>query len=339
MKAGCVIRPCVIALLIIIIIYSVLPVGAHAPLDVGQNEQRLNATIIPEPEKSYVIYSELHEGNEAHYYQFAMENGQALKGSLMIPGPGSMVPSMIIIGPGVNNTGDVPAFIDVPPGSGAKVIHGNKPGIPSFEPFTPQPVYEVARYNETVTSPGDYYVAVYSDTGGKYSLAPGSLEQFTVTEWLTIPYSVISIHTWEGQSLPAITAPFFIVVIAGLAILYFLLKKAGRAMGVPAWIGATAGLFYLGGAAVTAMQLVHAASVTGYSPVVLVTVFFISVPVILGIILVKISTGLDKPGSATMRTAIELLILGVLGLLFWAGFIAGPLLAIVSGIMVFPRGK
>jgi hypothetical protein len=43
---------------------------------------------------------------------------------------------------------------------------------------------------------------------------------------------------------------------------------------------------------------------------------------------------LSGPGTNPSRKAIELIILGLLGLLFWAGFIAGPLLAIISGIIV-----
>jgi predicted Zn-dependent peptidase len=59
----------------------------------------------------------------------------------------------------------------------------------------------VARFNVTVPQDGDYYLAVYGPEGGNYSLAPGYVEEFTVAEWLQIPWSVISIHRWEGQSL------------------------------------------------------------------------------------------------------------------------------------------
>jgi hypothetical protein len=76
-------------------------VSAHAPLGVGSNEDIANATFISNPEKSVVIYTELHEGNETQYYRFPMQKGQILYGSLQVPGPGSMVPDLIIIGPGI----------------------------------------------------------------------------------------------------------------------------------------------------------------------------------------------------------------------------------------------
>ena len=319
---------------LVLSLYLVTPVTAHAPLGAGSNEQLSTATKISEPEKSFVIYTELHEGNEAQYYQFNMGKGQVLSGSLQVPGPESMVPSMVIIGPVITNPGEVPPFIQIPPGSGAMVIPGSKPGIPSYEPFTPQPIYEVARFREKITEPGDYYVAVYGNEGGKYSLAPGSNEQFTVVEWITIPYSVIGIHAWEGQALVVVIAPFFIIVIGGMVLLFLRQKKTGVQLSVPSWLGATAGLFYLGGAAVTMLQLIHAASLTGYVPEVFVTLIFILVPVILGIFLLKISLGLSDRGTIPSRAALELIILGALGLLSWSGFIAGPLLATASGILV-----
>ena len=45
-----------------------------------------------------------------------------------------------------------------------------------------------------------------------------------------------------------------------------------------------AGFLYLGGAAVIVLQVVHAVLLTGYTPVVLVTLLFIMGPLVLGII-------------------------------------------------------
>lgn len=324
-------------LILLVLVLSCVTIGhvtAHAPLDAGSNEQLSNATKISDPEKSYVIYTGLHEGNEAQYYRFSLEKGQVLSGSLQVPGPDSMVPRMVITGPGITTAGDIPSFVELPPGAGAKVIPVKKTGNPSFEPFTPQPIYEVARFREEISVPGDYYIAIYGDDAGKYSLAPGSAEQFTAVEWLTIPYSVIGIHVWEGQSLAGVIAPFLIIVIAGLVLLFLHQKKSGIALRVPAWAGATAGLFYFGGAAVTAVQLVHTVSLTGYVPAVLLTLFFIIVPVILGVLLLNISLNLPATGPVHVRPALELIVLGILGFLFWCGFIVGPLLAICSGTLV-----
>ena len=153
----------------------------------------------------------------------------------------------------------------------------------------------MARFNVTVPQDGDYYVAVYGPEGGKYSLAPGYVEEFTVDEWLLIPWSVISIHLWEGQSPAYIFAPLVVVVIGGLALFVLYRRRRGPLPDLPGWLILVAGLLYLGGAAMTALQVVHAVQRTGYTPEVLLTLAFIAGPVILGIY--AVSMGLRSPGT------------------------------------------
>jgi hypothetical protein len=52
-----------------------------------------------------------------------------------------------------------------------------------------------------------------------------------------------------------------------------------------------AGFLYLGGAAVIVLQVVHAVLLTGYTPVVLVTLMFIMDPLVLSNIAVLIVSG------------------------------------------------
>jgi hypothetical protein len=77
--------------LVALLIYGNGPVSAYAPLDPGSNVDLSNATMISNPEKSYTIYSGLHEGGEAQYYHFQITKGETLYGSVQIPGPYSMV--------------------------------------------------------------------------------------------------------------------------------------------------------------------------------------------------------------------------------------------------------
>ena len=149
-------------------------VAAHAPVSVGSNEDLANATVFLDLEKSYVLYTELHEDGEAQYYKFPLKSGQRLYGSLLVPGPDSTVPSLVVIGPGIAPSGDLPSSVQVPAGSGATVVTGEAPGMPSYEPFTPQPIYEAARFNVTVPQDGDYYLAVYGPAGGSTASHRGS---------------------------------------------------------------------------------------------------------------------------------------------------------------------
>ncbi len=308
-------------------------VSAHAPLDAGSNEDLSNATLVSPPEKSFVIYTELHESGEAQYYRFPMEKGQILYGSLQVPGTTSMIPDLAIIGPGIASSGDIPPFVDVPPGSAATVIRGRVPEHPSYEPFSPQPIYEVARFNITVPEGGTYYIAVFGNSGGKYSLAPGFLEEFTPAEWLLIPWSVITIHLWEGQSLFLILSPLIAVLIGGIALITVARKKKGMPFGPVHWLIVTAGLLYIGGAAMTALQIVFTVSVTGYDPSIFLTLFFLGIPLLLGLIAVRAGFTLSRRDSGR-KTGVILIMTGLLGLLFWAGLIIGPVLAIAGGVVL-----
>ncbi|MGB9175841.1 MAG: hypothetical protein WCB46_03790 [Methanoregula sp.] len=336
MGSRCFRRFFLLLILAVLLLQGTGLVSAHAPLGVGSNEDIANATFISNPEKSIVIYTELHESNETQYYLFPMQKGQILYGSLQVPGPGSKVPDLVIIGPGIESSGTVPPFIEVPDGSGAMVIPGRPPGNPDYEPFTPQPIYEVARFNVTVPGDGDYYIAIAGSESGKYSLAPGFLEEFTAREWLLIPYSVVAIHLWEGQSFATIIAPLILVMIGGIALIV-LYPGLGYVRRDPvAWLILISGLLYLGGAAMTGLQVVHTVMLTGYTPAVLVTLLFILGPVVLGI--AAILTGIRPPRpDSSLKTGIVMVIIGLLGLLVWAGFVLGPLLAIAAGLIVLAR--
>ena len=322
--------------LVILLLAGTGIVSAHAPLGVGSNEDLANATQISNPEKSFVIYTELHESGEAQYYHFPMQKGGNLYGSLQVPGPDSMVPNIVIIGPGIESTGNVPSFIEIPAGSGAMVIQGKSPGKPSYEPFSPQPIYEAGRFNVTVPVDGDYYIAVYGPTGGKYSLAPGFLEQFTAAEWLLIPFSVITIHLWEGQSPWFVFAPMILIVIGGLVLIGIYRKQLGLYQDPVRYMILISGLLYLGGAAMTALQIIHAIQVTGYTNEVILSLMFIAGPIILGIFAIMEGIRQPRPDSL-LKSGIKMVVIGVLGLLVWAGLIIGPVLALVSGIFILAK--
>ena len=310
--------------------------SAHAPLIVGSNEGIMGATLISSPEKSFVLYTMLDGGGEAQYYRFPMEKGQILYGSLQVPGPDSAIPDLVIIGPGINPSGDVPSSLEVPAGSGALLIQGKPPGKPSYEPFTPQPIFEVARFNITVPLDGDYYIAVTGPGDTRYSLAPGFREEFTAAEWVMVPWSVISIRLWEGQAPAVVFAPMIIMVIVGMVLSVLYRKKQGLKPDLVPWLILLCGLLYLGGAVLTGLQMIHSILLTGYSSGVMLTLLFMAGPLILGIIVVR--AGIQSPGTdRSLMSGIRTAVIGILGLLLWAGLIIGPLLALVASAIILMR--
>lgn len=330
-------RPIILFLLSAIVLAAGTGIGsAHAPLSVGSNEGITGATLISSPEKSFVLYTMLDRDGETQYYWFPMDNGQILYGSLQVPGPDSAVPDLVIIGPGISSSGDIPSSLEVPAGSGALLVRGKPPGKPSYEPFSPQPIYEVARFNIIVPLDGDYYIAVTGPGDTKYSLAPGFREEFTAAEWLLVPWSVISIRLWEGQAPAVVFAPVIIMVICGMVLAGVYRKKQGLMPDLVSWLILLSGLLYLGGASMTGFQILHTVLLTGYSSGVVLTLLFMAGPLILGIIAVR--AGIQAPGpDRSLMSGIWTAVIGVLGLLLWAGLIFGPLLALVASAIIIVR--
>ncbi len=100
------------------------------------------------------------------------------------------------------------------------MIKGQKPVTAEYEPFTPAAIFNVASYSKNITQPGTYYVAVVSPADEtQYSIAVGYLEEFSVSEWILVPVSVINTHIWEGQSIIVIFVPFLAIMILGLILI------------------------------------------------------------------------------------------------------------------------
>jgi hypothetical protein len=318
-----------IIILILILVLLVPHACGHAPLGTGENGDLSMATVISQPEKSYVVYGHIHEPGEAAYYRFDMAAGQTLHIELLVNRKDSPVPDLIIMGPNVPATGTPPPSLQVPPGNGVLVIPGRMPEQAMYEPFSPAALFPVASYTQKAAGSGTFYAAVYTADGEQdYSFAPGFREEFTASEWLLIPVSVIGIHAWERQSHTVILAPCIAVVLLGIALLLRQQKRTGTPRSPFSWLAITAGLLYLGGASITFTQMVRALGITGWDPSAILTLIFISIPVVLGIVALKTGFGSGQPVQAKKR--VLLAIIGVLGLLFWGGLIIGPVIAFVA---------
>ena len=320
------------ASLIILCLLLVIPACAHAPLDTRESGDLATAVLIAQPDKSYVIYGHLHEPNEIAYYRFDMAAGQTLHAALLVNSRSTTAPDLIIMGPGIPSSGTPPATLQIPPGSGILVIPGRLPERPGYEPFSPAALFPVASSTTVVPASGTYYVAVVSSAGKQdYSFAPGFKEEFTAAEWLFVPVSVIGGHVWEGQSPFIVLAPCIALVLLGIALLIRQQRRAGISRSLFSWCAITAGLLYLGGASVTFTQMVRALGITGWDNAAVLTLLFIIIPVVLGIAAIRTGFGTDKPLPVTTR--ISLSIIGMLGLLFWAGLIIGPVIAFFAAIL------
>ena len=310
----------------------IFPASAHVPLHPEGNFDLNHALVIENPLKSYVVYDHLHEAGDVAYYQLLMKPGDRLRLTVNTPGFDAPVPDMIIMGPGLAwNMSDIPTQVQIFPGYGAELVKGKQPTYAGYEPFTPSAIFLVASYDNPDTAEGAYYVAITTAANETdYSLAVGYLEEFTPLEWVLVPFNIIgTVLPWEGQSWIEIFAPFIVVLIIGFALsARNVLQKKIRGS-VSFWLAIAAGLVYLGGAAITTTQMVRVMLVTGPTPLAVVTIIFIAIPVLLGIWALRIAFR----APFAFRDRISLLIIGILGFIIWAGIIIGPVIAILAAVL------
>lgn len=318
-----------LSLFIALALLPVPAVLAHTPLDTGGEHDSLEtAYVISNPTKSWASYRELHEAGEAEYFMVGLSEGERLRVSVFIPtseDPG-FTPVLIVMGPGLPSLGQAPEALEVPEGYGVQVVGGSRPDKAEYEPFTPSSYFYTADYDVVVQAGGDYYFAVYAPSvGGRYGFALGFREVFSVTEWLLIPFDVVGIHQWEGQPLALILSPLAACLVVGFALL---LRGKRLHGGIYSYVGAAAGLLYIGGGLVTLLQMLialsHAFSVSSF-----LTGIFVLFPLAFGVSILR----LTLRGRPSRKGRMLFAVYGLMGLATWAGFLVGPALAFLMAVI------
>jgi hypothetical protein len=312
--------------------WIVFPALAHTPLNPsGEIHSLETAFEVPNPTKSWTLYRELHHEGEAEYYKIHLNVGDRLKVSLYTKeSKENFTPHLIIMGEGFMLADSLPGFIEVPEGYGANIVAPSMPEKPEYEPFTPASYYYLIDVDETLSKEGDYYLTIYDPNSeeGKYGIAIGYKEEFTLSEWLLIPFDVISIHEWEGQSLIVILMPLLLSLALGLILLAWKSLVKPEIFNV---LGIVAGLFYVGSGFMLLMQMLFALYGALFNALVLLTLIFITLPLVLGYFLLKQTIRSER--SLSKRERIVFLVLGLVGLFTWSGLLIGPSLALVAGIL------
>ena len=331
----------------IIFLLLITSVQAHVPLTTRENMNLETATYIHDPLKSWSIYSKLQQSGEAQYYRFDMKKGQRLSLMLFIPFTMSngknnnytnnniFIPELAIMGPGIRSQEKIPAYVEIPEGAGVMVVAGKRPDEAVYEPFTPDSHYEIADVDMNINIDGTYYVAVYNPfQGGEYGLAIGYQEKFEVEEWILVPVNVIRIHLWEGQLLAFILAPMVAILVIGCGYLFWQRKKGNIALYSPfGLLGNVAGFLYLGSGAIMFTQMLISLGRTTFTSSVIITILLVILPLITGSAMIYVA--MQAGEGREMKARVEMGILGIFGLIIWAGLLVGPFLAILLSILPY----
>jgi len=321
------------SLLIFFLLFSSVPiVFAHTPLKLnGKNDTLDTALNIPNPTKSWTLYREIQEEGEAEYFRLRLHEGEKFVVSVYTPRntEPNFVPNLVVMGPEIDSISQVPAFIEIPLNVELRHIEGSRSEAPEYEPFTPASYYFTAEYRSDMEVEGDYYFVVYSDGGeGRYGVAVGYVETFTMLEWLKIPFDVIGIHLWEGQSLGQIFAPLALTLMAGFGALLWKFRARANAIVL---LGVLAGLLYIGSGFMTFTQMFIALIGATSASSAMLTLVFAILPIVLGLVMVKKMLGGNT--SLNMRDRLIMLMLGIFGLVLWSGLLVGPVISIIISFL------
>jgi hypothetical protein len=133
-----------------------------------------------------------------------------------------------------------------------------------------------------------------------------------------------------GQSIITVIATFLAVVILGFIVIARREHIKVRHRPLRFWLETIAGLLYLGGSAVVLVHLVREISTVAISPLIPFTLLYALIPAALGMWAMRIAR-CPVPGS--LRERVFLVLIGLLGILFWSGFIIGPVIALCAAIV------
>jgi hypothetical protein len=327
-------RPKAVWVFLFLLSLSFLPcqVWAHTPLSPKDEIHGLDtAFAVPNPTKSWTLYRELHHEGEAEYYKLHLRAGERLKISLFVKEIESgFSPHLIVMAQDLPMDDSLPSFIEKPEGFGSVTLAPSIPENRAYEPFTPTSYYYLIDVDDVVSLEGDYYVVVYEPASeeGKYGMAIGYREEFTLSEWLLIPLDVIGIHRWEGQSLAVILAPLILSLALGL---FLLVWKGFARHSLLELMGSVAGLLYVGSGLMVLMQLVIALADAPFSLAVALTVVFVALPLLLGYGILRKTVRVE--GELAVRDRFVFVGLGMAGLFLWSGLLVGPALVIITGFV------
>lgn len=319
---------------------------AHVPLMSGGNEDISSALHIMDPGKSWAIYGFL-EPDTIQYYSFDMKKDERIYLKLLKstdPKERDFQPNLVLLGPGVKSSGQLPDDVILPAGFedlGVLTVYGREAANATYEPFGPSSYIEMAEINISAPQSARYYAAIYSNNttsmagqtvgrlAGHYSLGVGYREEFSFTERITMPFQLISVYLWEGQSLGLLFLPYLVAEIIGILIFWRGSRRTAFCLA-----GTLAGFLFLATSSSVFTQMVFSLSRAPFGPEAYITLAIVVFHALLGVAVIRLARG---EAGILQRTLLA--VLGTIALLAGSGLIMGPILAISASLLPSKRGS
>lgn len=222
--------------------------AAHIPTYESGGSTMDTALRIQDPSTSYATYAEFPAlPNQIQFYSLSVSAGQKQYIEIDVPALDQLrlfAPILLLIGPGLpspdSNASYLLGFYHVNLATGQGAYSWNFTGPlddEEFEPFTQVTLLKRQSVNLTLSDDGTYYIAVaqkpfvanpiveYLFYTTKYILVTGTLEKFSVMDYISIPFDWIRGHVFWDESPALFLLPTYAIVVAGLAVTAYLRRS------------------------------------------------------------------------------------------------------------------
>jgi len=179
----------IIIILCVIAVISASPTYGHKLISHdGMHTNFDSALQIPDHKISWAIYENL-DANEAKFYSFDAKQGDSFYASIVVPkinGLERYSPTLVLMNAAIFEDGNTPFE---PQLSTEKFPYEGKfPGNEFYEPFGQVTYWERQEIKTEIPADGKYFIVVMDEKNqtGKYSLAIGTIEDFSGSDLFTI---------------------------------------------------------------------------------------------------------------------------------------------------------
>lgn len=212
----------------ILILVSTNSAYAHKLISHDESHKSFNSPLqIPDHKISWAIYENL-DSNEARFYSFEAKHGDSFYASIVIPkieGLETYSPTLFLVGEGIFEKDSIPFETTL----GVKKIpyEGEFPSREFYEPFGQVTYWERQEVKMEIPLDGDYFIIVMDENNqsGKYSLAIGTIEDFSGGDFVTIlPKAWFDTKLFVNDYISIVIVVIIIIAIPVIPI-FFIFKK------------------------------------------------------------------------------------------------------------------
>ena len=219
----------IIILLFLVTIISTSPAYGHKLISHDDSHRDFDsALVIPDHKISWAIYENLGV-SETKFYTFDAKEGDSFYASIVIPkleGLEKYSPSIILINDEMVNGKNISS--DIESNIQKFLYEGDYPGNEFYEPFGQVTYWERQEVKTIIPADGQYFILVLDEKNqsGKYSLAIGTIEDFSGSDFFTIlPKAWFDTKLFVNDYLSIVISIFILIGIPTLLFIIILRKK------------------------------------------------------------------------------------------------------------------